>query len=104
MTTTADFEAAIAARDLSIGVVGLGYVGLPLAVGYAEAGFRAVGFDLNDPRVSGLRAGRSHIEDIESSRIAAVVESGKLLATTDIADLGSVSPSSVQRLHLWRPC
>jgi UDP-N-acetyl-D-glucosamine dehydrogenase len=90
MTTTADFEAAIAARDLSIGVVGLGYVGLPLAVGYAEAGFRAVGFDLNDPRVSGLRAGRSHIEDIESSRIAAVVESGKLLATTDIADLGSV--------------
>nr|MSZ89812.1 UDP-N-acetyl-D-glucosamine dehydrogenase [Actinomycetota bacterium] len=84
MTTVAEFEAAVSARTLSVGVVGLGYVGLPLAVGYAETGFRAVGFDLNEPRIQGLRSGLSHIEDIESSRIAAVVDAGKMLATSDL--------------------
>jgi UDP-N-acetyl-D-glucosamine dehydrogenase len=90
MTTVAEFEAAVSARTLSVGVVGLGYVGLPLAVGYAETGFRAVGFDLNESRIEGLRSGHSHIEDIESSRIATVVDAGKMLATSDLADLSTV--------------
>ncbi len=90
MKTTTEFEAAVSERTLSVGVVGLGYVGLPLVVGYAETGFRAVGFDLNEPRIQGLNAGHSHIEDIESARIAAVVNSGKMLATSDLADLSTV--------------
>ncbi len=90
MKTTTEFEAAVSERTLSVGVVGLGYVGLPLVVGYAETGFRAVGFDLNEPRIQGLSAGHSHIEDIESARIAAVVNSGKMLATSDLADLSTV--------------
>jgi len=90
MKSTTEFEAAVSERTLSVGVVGLGYVGLPLVVGYAETGFRAVGFDLNEPRIQGLSAGHSHIEDIESARIAAVVNSGKMLATSDLADLSTV--------------
>ena len=90
MKTTTEFEAAVSERTLSVGVVGLGYVGLPLVVGYAETGFRAVGFDLNEPRIQGLNSGHSHIEDIESARIAAVVNSGKMLATSDLADLSTV--------------
>jgi UDP-N-acetyl-D-glucosamine dehydrogenase len=90
MKTTTEFEAAVSERTLSVGVVGLGYVGLPLVVGYAETGFRAVGFDLNEPRIQSLSAGHSHIEDIESARIAAVVNSGKMLATSDLADLSTV--------------
>ena len=90
MKTTTEFEAAVSERTLSVGVVGLGYVGLPLVVGYAETGFRAVGFDLNEPRIQSLSAGHSHIEDIESARIAAVVNSGKMLSTSDLADLSTV--------------
>ena len=90
MKTTTEFEAAVSERTLSVGVVGLGYVGLPLVVGYAETGFRAVDFDLNEPRIQSLSAGHSHIEDIESARIAAVVNSGKMLATSDLADLSTV--------------
>ena len=90
MKTTTEFEAAVSERTLSVGVVGLGYVGLPVVVGYAETGFRAVGFDLNEPRIQGLNSGHSHIEDIESARIAAVVNSGKMLATSDLADLSTV--------------
>jgi len=89
MTTVAEFEARVADRAISVGVVGLGYVGLPLAVGYAEAGFRAVGFDLSERTVTGLRSGTSHIEDIESSRIAEVVGSGRFLPSNDDADLGT---------------
>lgn len=89
MTTVAEFEARVADRAISVGVVGLGYVGLPLAVGYAEAGFRAVGFDLSERTITGLRSGTSHIEDIESSRIAEVVGSGRFLPSNDDADLGT---------------
>lgn len=88
MTTVAEFEQRVADRTIAVGIIGLGYVGLPLAIGYAEAGFRAVGFDLSERTVGGLRAGTSHIEDIESSRIAAVVGSDRFLPTTDVADLG----------------
>jgi UDP-N-acetyl-D-glucosamine dehydrogenase len=59
---------------MSIGIVGLGYVGLPLAVTFAEAGCDVIGIDLDPTKVAGLRQGRSHIEDIPDERLAAVVE------------------------------
>jgi UDP-N-acetyl-D-glucosamine dehydrogenase len=59
---------------MSIGIVGLGYVGLPLAVAFAEAGCDVVGIDVDAGKVAGLRAGRSHIEDIPDARLAAVLE------------------------------
>jgi UDP-N-acetyl-D-glucosamine dehydrogenase len=59
-------------REASVAVIGLGYVGLPLAVAFAEAGFRVVGIDLNAERVATLNAGQSYIADIPSARLAAV--------------------------------
>src|ERR671915_1161319 len=59
---------------MTIAIVGLGYVGLPLAVAFAEAGQRVVGVDVDGQRIADLRAGRSHIEDVPSARLAAVLE------------------------------
>jgi UDP-N-acetyl-D-glucosamine dehydrogenase len=68
-----------------VGVVGLGYVGLPLAVAFAEAGHEVVGIDTDARRVAGIAAGESHIEDISSERLQAVVE--RIAATTDYGRL-----------------
>jgi len=59
---------------MSIGIVGLGYVGLPLVVAFAEAGERVIGVDVDAGKVAALAAGRSHVEDIPSARVAAVLD------------------------------
>jgi UDP-N-acetyl-D-glucosamine dehydrogenase len=59
---------------MSIGIVGLGYVGLPLAVAFAEAGEHVIGVDVDPTKITGLRAGRSHIEDIPSEALAPLTE------------------------------
>jgi UDP-N-acetyl-D-glucosamine dehydrogenase len=71
---------------MTIGIVGLGYVGLPLAVAFAEAGQRVVGVDISEARVSQLRAGESYIEDIPSEKLQAVAS--RIEATTRTARLG----------------
>jgi UDP-N-acetyl-D-glucosamine dehydrogenase len=58
---------------MSIGIVGLGYVGLPLAMEFAEAGYDVIGVDVDSQKVSALRAGRSHIEDIPTERVQAAL-------------------------------
>jgi UDP-N-acetyl-D-glucosamine dehydrogenase len=70
-----------------IGIVGLGYVGLPLAVAFAESGLEVVGLDSDRRKVAGLNAARSHIEDIPDAALAAV--SGRLHATTKRAELAA---------------
>jgi len=77
----------IEARDAVVGIVGLGYVGLPLAMAFVEAGFEVLGFDVDSRVVGGLGAGRSHIGDVRSETVALAVESGLLSATTDFARL-----------------
>jgi UDP-N-acetyl-D-glucosamine dehydrogenase len=72
---------------MKIGIVGLGYVGLPLAVAFAEAGDEVVGFDTDGRRVEGLNAGRSHVEDIPDATLAPLGK--RLRATTNQADLAS---------------
>src|SRR3954451_9057526 len=72
----------------TVGVVGLGYVGLPLAVEFAEAGFEVVGLDLDASKVNALHASRSYIEDIPSERLAAVRD--RLHPTSRYADLAKV--------------
>src|SRR5688500_3295416 len=69
--------------DTVVAVVGLGYVGLPLAVGYGESGLRVLGFDVDAERTSALNDGRSHIEDIAAARVAAVVASGRFEAVSE---------------------
>jgi len=72
---------------MKIGIVGLGYVGLPLAVAFAEAGHEVVGLDTDARRVEGLNAGRSHVEDVADEALAPLGE--RLRATVNQADLAS---------------
>ncbi len=72
---------------MKIGIVGLGYVGLPLAVAFAEAGHDVVGLDSDRRKVEGVNAGRSHIEDIADATLGAL--GGRLRASTQQADLAS---------------
>ncbi len=80
----------IESREARVGVLGLGYVGLPVAVSVAEAGFPTLGFEV-DPAVADLvRRGESHIGDVEARRVADLIESGALEATTDFDRLPEV--------------
>jgi UDP-N-acetyl-D-glucosamine dehydrogenase len=72
---------------MKIGIVGLGYVGLPLAVAFAEAGHEVIGLDTDPRKVEGLNAGRSHIEDVGDAALAPLA--GRLRATGNQADLAS---------------
>ena len=74
--------------SLDLAIVGLGYVGLPLASQAATCGVRVVGFDLNEAVVDGLNAGRSHIDDLSDDDIATMLANG-FEATTDTAVLGA---------------
>src|SRR5215470_14028787 len=73
-----------------LGVIGLGYVGLPLAVEFAHAGFRVAGIDVDERRVRELQRGRSYIQDVPSRDVRALVKSGHLLPTTDFSVLRKV--------------
>lgn len=70
-----------------VGVVGLGYVGLPLAVEFARAGLRVVGVEASHPRLSALRRGRSYIGDVPNAAVSGLVRSGRLRAVSDAAAL-----------------
>jgi UDP-N-acetyl-D-glucosamine dehydrogenase len=77
----------IQSRSARIGIIGQGYVGLPLALVFREAGFPVVGFDLDSKKVEALRRGESYIKHIGPERVAAAVASGQFLATTDFDGL-----------------
>ena len=75
----------IESRRARTGVVGLGYVGLPLAVELAKAGFHATGIDLDERKVTAITEGRSYIPDVPTADVAALTKAGTLDATTDFA-------------------
>lgn len=80
-------------KTARVGVIGLGYVGLPLAVEFARAGFEVVGIDVQKNKVDQFNSGHSYIKDVTDSTFAPLVKSGKLRATTDfsvIRDLDTV--------------
>ncbi len=76
-------------RSVTLGVVGLGYVGLPLAVEKAKAGFRVIGFDVQSKKVDMVNAGHNYIGDVVNSDLEEIVNSGHLRATTDFASVAS---------------
>ena len=80
------FDERIATRQARVGIVGLGYAGLPLAMAFAEAGFEVTGVDLNEERVRAVQGGRSYLVDVPVERYASL--DGRLRAT---ADYGAVS-------------
>jgi UDP-N-acetyl-D-glucosamine dehydrogenase len=68
--SAAEFRERVAARELRIGIVGLGYAGLPLALAFAEEGFPVVGIDLNAERVAAVNERRSYLVDVPDDRYA----------------------------------
>jgi UDP-N-acetyl-D-glucosamine dehydrogenase len=82
-------------RTAKIGVIGMGYVGLPLAVEFARTGFHVVGYDVNEHVVKLVNDGGSHIPDVPSTAVAALVKAGRLEATADPSRLGELDTISI---------
>ena len=78
---------SIKAKRLHVGVVGLGYVGLPLLAEFAGAGFQATGFEVDEGKAAQINAGDSYIGDVSGSVVKELVESKRLSATTDFNQL-----------------
>lgn len=77
-------------QEAMIGVVGLGYVGLPLLIEFVEVGFRCIGFDIDEKKVSLLKAKKTYIKHITPNKITKIVDSGKFDATVDFGCLKNV--------------
>lgn len=84
-STLDTLKARIAGGEARVGILGLGYVGLPLAVEFGAAGLNVTGFDLSESKVRRLNQGESYIQDVETGRLKALVDQGRLAATTDFS-------------------
>ena len=87
-------EQKIRSRTARVGIIGLGYVGLPLAVEFAKAGFSVTGIDVQNSKVASLNAGESYVQDVPSEALLPLIESQKFRATTDfsaVADLDTIN-------------
>jgi UDP-N-acetyl-D-glucosamine dehydrogenase len=82
--------ARIAAKSARVAVIGLGYVGLPLAVGFAKAGYPVLGLDVDERKLDTLKEGRSYIQDVDTADVAAMVRAGRLVASREYDLLGDV--------------
>src|ERR687887_839887 len=85
----------IRSKQARVGVIGLGYVGLPLAAEFALAGFPVTGFDVDASKVAAINAGRSYIPDVPQHELAKVVASGHLRATTDMRELAKMDVADI---------
>src|SRR5438034_4162667 len=82
-------------KQARVGVIGLGYVGLPLAVEFARAGFDVTGFDVDPMKVAEINAARSYIPDVPQHELEDVVGAGRLRATTDMSQLGEMDVADI---------
>ena len=83
-------EQGIANHSCRLGVIGVGYVGLPLAMEFARAGFTVEGFDVDKTKVDALNSGQSYISYISAGEISRLGKQGKLSATTDFGKLTDI--------------
>ncbi len=90
MSKLEDLRRRIDSREARIGVIGLGYVGLPLALELANAGFRVTGFDIDGAKIRSLAQGRSYIGDVDSAAVAKMIEAKRFSATNDFDQLGEM--------------
>ncbi len=82
-------------REARIGLIGLGYAGLPLAIAFAEAGFSVIGIDLQEDRINALNQSRSYIGDIADERLAPLISNGRLKATDDYSALADADAITI---------
>ncbi len=90
----ADLKSKIESKTAKVGIVGLGYVGLPLAIEFAKAGFTVTGIDVLQNKVDGLNRGDSHVQDVPSSEVANLIATKRFSATTDfsaVRDLDTIN-------------
>jgi UDP-N-acetyl-D-glucosamine dehydrogenase len=80
----------IRTKQAKVGVIGLGYVGLPLAVEFARHGFEVTGFDIDERKTNEINGGRSYIPDVSQQEVGSAVKAGKLRATSDMARLADM--------------
>jgi UDP-N-acetyl-D-glucosamine dehydrogenase len=95
MSVAEDLIGRAERRETLFGIVGLGYVGLPLAVELANAGFRVLGFDVQQKVVDGLNAGHSHVKDVSDAQLQSAVNAGRFSATTDMLRLAEPDAVSI---------
>jgi UDP-N-acetyl-D-glucosamine dehydrogenase len=95
MSRLEDLKGKIEAREACIGVIGLGYVGLPLALEFAKAGFRVTGFDLDGEKIRMLSGGASYIEDVAASDLSEAVQTGRFAATSAFTALAQMDVINV---------
>src|SRR5689334_19975193 len=82
-------------KSAKIAILGLGYVGLPLAVVFCEAGFQVTGVDPDGRKIDAIKKGESYIPDVKTESVAKLVKSGKLTATTDFSVLKQMDAVSI---------
>lgn len=87
--------ARIKDRTASVGVIGLGYVGLPLSIELARAGFKVIGIDISEDKIKLLNSGKSHIDDIPDEAVAQFVKSGHFRATSDTSACAGMDTISI---------
>ncbi len=90
-----DLKEKIQKKQIKIGVIGLGYVGLPLACEFAKSGVDVLGFDVNTDKVNMINKGESYIKDVDSSDVEKLTQAGKLKATTNFSLLSAVDVISI---------
>jgi UDP-N-acetyl-D-glucosamine dehydrogenase len=95
MSAADDLIRKAESRDVLFGIIGLGYVGLPLAVELAHAGFRVLGFDVSKRVVDGLNEGHSHVKDVPDAQLKEILASGRFTATTDGSRLREADAISI---------
>lgn len=88
-TARSEFDRKVIAREARIAVIGIGYVGLPLALAYATRGFSIVGVDIDEAKTAALNTGRSYVDDVPASALLAELRSGRFSATSDMMSLQS---------------
>ncbi len=88
-------KAKIREKKATIGVIGLGYVGLPLAIEFGQAGFSVVGIDVDQKKIETLNQGDSYIQDVPVKEVAELVQAGRLKGTTDFSALQEIDAVSI---------
>jgi len=90
-----DLLKKIESKTAHVGIVGLGYVGLPLAVEFAGAGFTVTGIDIDKKKVAALNRGESYIQDIPTAVLAPLVKAGKLKGATDFGSVATLDTINI---------
>src|SRR5689334_13092861 len=94
-TPARDLLDRINTRTARVGVIGLGYVGLPLAIEFARAGFHVTGIDLDARKVDAINRGESYIQDVSERDVTTLRDNGRLKATTDASVIASLDTINI---------